>query len=123
MALLAVGATVQGQLSPGSIEASPCPLAFDTNSAGSSLGGSASSLASGTTNAGPNPYTIDSLLQPVPGTGFPNGTPLQFAPGGTSSGTTSANTPGGGISGLNPGSSISPGVTGGTVGTNFGVTC
>jgi hypothetical protein len=122
MVLLGLGATVHGQLSPDRIVNSPCPLAFDTNLSGSSVGGSASSLSSGAPNTGPNPYTPATLYQPIPGTGFPSGTPLQFSPGGVR-GTTSASPPGGGISGLNPGSSISPGVTGGIAGTTFGVTC
>lgn len=122
MVVLGLSATVYGQLSPDGIANSPCPLAFDTNLSGFPGGGSASSLSSGALNTGPNPYTPATLYQPIPGTGYSSGTPLQFSPGGKK-GTTSASPPGGGISGLNPGSSLSPSVTGGIAGTIFGVTC
>ena len=89
------------------------------------------------------PNAVSSALgQPVPGTGFSFGTPLQFTPGtGFTPGTTiiggnginfgSGITPGVGLnsngiaqsSGYNPGSSISPAVTGTKTGTGLGVTC
>ena len=82
------------------------------------------------------------FAQPVPGTGFSFGTPLQFTPGtGFTPGTTiiggnginfgSGITPGVGLnsngiaqsSGYNPGSSLSPAAIGTKTGTGFGVTC
>jgi hypothetical protein len=173
------------QLTSG-IETIPCPLSFETSSAGGSgtvraanayqnfnfgnnpgiasnpplasplrnngFSNAGTALNPGTTNVpqqGNTPFLFatpntasSGLAQPVPGTGFSFGTPLQFTPGtGFTPGTTiiggngvnfgSGNTPGMGLnangiaqsSGYNPGSSLSPAATGAKVGTSFGVAC
>jgi hypothetical protein len=89
------------------------------------LGSTAFGLSSSGFNANAG---LPTLSQPLPGTGFSSGKPLQFRPG--SGFSPPSTTPSVGfsatsstqISGFNPGATISPAVTGSPT-TTFGVTC